>query len=406
MMILHVIATFQSLYYLCSWMQAYKGRGKAGRAGPKRQGGGVNADSDDDEAEGVDEQKAAGSAKGRGQGKDKSKPEAGVALIAPTEDKNNNHCEVCEDGGDLVCCDFCVCAYHEHCLRAKAEDLPDPYKCPKCTGDFNRLVNQYLCNPQTSIYPRDFCDLCGRESLDKDKGGAGLLVNCRTCDRAFHTFCAGETDELFEDNHHWSWKCPECTGTAAETFSWSRLILPVQPEPQAEGIFVEHHGTSAPASAFDPGLGNGLGGPEGAPAGRGNRGHGRGGKPGREGKAAASSRGASKGPVPEESAHEAAVAPQKKRGRPRKYPLSEPASSPAASEKTAKAFSRGQERPVQSESDGDDEGDGKQMQEVESSGRSPDKSTKSPEKGGGKGDEQATPSRQKRRRRIVDDDEP
>lgn len=60
------------------------------------------------------------------------------------DDGNNDYCEVCRGGGELVCCDFCECAYHGlKCLNAEAEDLPDPYKCPKCTGDLEIVKAEY-----------------------------------------------------------------------------------------------------------------------------------------------------------------------------------------------------------------------------------------------------------------------
>ena len=42
---------------------------------------------------------------------------------------------MCGDGGDLVCCDFCACAYHgPECLQTTVDELPDPWECPKCAG--------------------------------------------------------------------------------------------------------------------------------------------------------------------------------------------------------------------------------------------------------------------------------
>lgn len=373
-------------------IQALKAKVKAGRAGSRKRAEGLEADSDDDEADGVDDQKVGGSARGRVKGKDKPKPGAVVGLFAPAVDNNDDICKVCEDGGDLICCDFCEAAYHEHCLRAKAEDLPDPYRCPQCTGDLDRLVQQYLCNPQTSIYPRDFCDLCGREALDKDKGGLGLLVNCRTCDRAFHTICAAETDEIFNNNGHWCWKCPECTGTAAEVFTWNRLIMPAHAEPEAEGIFVEHNGAGSNTLAADTESGIESMGGEVSSTGRGDRsGRGRGGKARHGGRIASgqssSPGGGLKGVILGEEEPGSPVVPKKKgRGRPRKNPVPE-----------AEAC----DSPAKTDRDENEKGDSETMCSVDSSAQGTGSALKSPAK---EGQEEETPSRRKRRRCIIDDE--
>ena len=58
-------------------------------------------------------------------------------------DDNNDWCEICGGEGELVCCDFCECAFHAKCLDVKADDLPDPYKCPKCEGTLKEVKAEY-----------------------------------------------------------------------------------------------------------------------------------------------------------------------------------------------------------------------------------------------------------------------
>jgi len=43
-----------------------------------------------------------------------------------------------------VCCDFCECAYHDiKCLNVKADELFDPWACPKCAGNLTQVMDDY-----------------------------------------------------------------------------------------------------------------------------------------------------------------------------------------------------------------------------------------------------------------------
>jgi hypothetical protein len=374
--------------------QVPKSKGKPGRPGSKKRGD-EEADSEDEAGEGDDKKEPQVAKERRGTTKKE------LIMLAPAEDHNDDFCAVCHDGGDLVCCDNCSCAYHEHCLRAKAEDLPDPWHCPKCTGDFQKLFLQYMSNPQTSIQSRDFCDLCALEAADKEKGGRGPLVGCRKCNRAFHTICAGETDDIFTDNAHWRWECPECTGTAETVFAWSRLIVPVEPEPEAEGIFIEHKRAAAEAHVFKVDTEGVMGspGPQ-TPAGRG-RGRGRPPKGGDKAPMPPSaSKAASKSPG---NANAESAGPMKRgRGRPRKHPLPE---APPAAELPCSS-----QQQVTDHRDGDGDGDEGIDADMEMRGngsvRSPLKTQESPAKAGGMVDEELSQSGRKRRRlRTADEDD-
>jgi len=363
---------------------------------PKKRDVDENGDS---EYEIGNDQKGVGSAKG-------VKQKGAFKLLPQTEDHNHEYCEVCNDGGDLICCDVCPCAYHEHCLRAKAEDLPDPYKCPQCTGEFDKLLNQYMSHPQTSIMNRDFCDLCGLEASDKEKGGQGPLIGCNKCDHAYHTFCAGETEDLFKNNGHWCWECPECKGTAAEVFAWSRLIVPIEKEDAAEGIFVEHNKTVAVVLGDGVGLDTGGGGVlEEEPAARGKKSKGRGSKAGGRGdkadKAATpSGRAASKGAVYKDDDDEPDEdTPKKKfRGRPRKTSTQASENKPVRDRRARRSVGAGK-----GESDGGDEEDEEEGEVMKGAGsRSTGKSlVRSPSKSSSKtlrgGDDDTTPSKRRRR---------
>ena len=48
--------------------------------------------------------------------------------------EQSDECEVCHDGGDLICCDGCINAYHFHCIAPPLKVLPvGQWFCPECT---------------------------------------------------------------------------------------------------------------------------------------------------------------------------------------------------------------------------------------------------------------------------------
>jgi hypothetical protein len=52
--------------------------------------------------------------------------------VTATAWENQEFCHSCRDGGDLICCDFCVRSYHGVCLDLDIYQLPDPWRCPQC----------------------------------------------------------------------------------------------------------------------------------------------------------------------------------------------------------------------------------------------------------------------------------
>lgn len=53
-------------------------------------------------------------------------------------DQNDDWCAWCQEGGDLVCCDFCSNAFHPPCLEDRGYDVPEDnderWDCPECCG--------------------------------------------------------------------------------------------------------------------------------------------------------------------------------------------------------------------------------------------------------------------------------
>eukprot|EP01083_Nonionella_stella_P293457 998005_1 len=49
------------------------------------------------------------------------------------QERSSDDCVVCKDGGDLLCCDGCVNAYHLGCLNPPLKEVPQgKWFCPEC----------------------------------------------------------------------------------------------------------------------------------------------------------------------------------------------------------------------------------------------------------------------------------
>ena len=61
------------------------------------------------------------------------------------EDSNLEHCEVCQQGGEIILCDTCPRAYHLVCLDPALEDIPEEdWSCPQCETFLNSLNKEEL----------------------------------------------------------------------------------------------------------------------------------------------------------------------------------------------------------------------------------------------------------------------
>jgi SWI/SNF-related matrix-associated actin-dependent regulator of chromatin subfamily A member 5 len=84
------------------------------------------------------------------------------AKKAPVEPQS--HCQVCIDGGELVCCQLCPRAYHLKCLDK-------PFQAKAKSWQFN-------C-------PQHECADCSQKTTD----AGGMLYRCRWCERAYCEDC-------------------------------------------------------------------------------------------------------------------------------------------------------------------------------------------------------------------------
>mmetsp|Transcript_24916 Transcript_24916/g.29976 ORF Transcript_24916/g.29976 Transcript_24916/m.29976 type:complete len:566 (+) Transcript_24916:1335-3032(+) len=77
---------------------------------------------------------------------------------------HEDHCLSCQDGGELILCDFCPAAYHEECLIAMNFPLPGT----------KGLGTSWSC-------PHHTCATCNRKS----GAAGGLLFRCSVCPNAY-----------------------------------------------------------------------------------------------------------------------------------------------------------------------------------------------------------------------------
>ena len=60
-------------------------------------------------------------------------------------DEHNEVCEVCDTGGDLLCCETCTLVYHISCLRPKINSIPkENWSCCNCIIDVSFYTRLYI----------------------------------------------------------------------------------------------------------------------------------------------------------------------------------------------------------------------------------------------------------------------
>ncbi|XP_055007326.1 histone-lysine N-methyltransferase 2C isoform X1 [Boleophthalmus pectinirostris] len=140
-------------------------------------------------------------------------------------------CTVCEacgqatDPGRLLLCDDCDISYHTYCLDPPLQNVPkDSWKCKWCVtctqcgattpGLRCEWQNNYThCAPCASL---STCPIC---LLDYSEGT--VIVQCRQCDRWFHSSCQGLHSE--EDVEKVADSCFDCT--MCRTFKSTKAVM-------------------------------------------------------------------------------------------------------------------------------------------------------------------------------------
>lgn len=93
---------------------------------------GENDDDEDDDTEQVEAEEE----QSEPEQPQKQRSAKNSASKSKASDDHNEVCEVCEKGGDLLCCDTCTLVFHLECIRPKLSAVPKGrWSCPHCIVD-------------------------------------------------------------------------------------------------------------------------------------------------------------------------------------------------------------------------------------------------------------------------------
>ncbi|KAF7822642.1 increased DNA methylation 1 isoform X1 [Senna tora] len=112
----------------------------------------------------------------------KARKSGNQAVKADDDDKNDDSCGLCGDGGELICCDNCPSAFHLACLST--QEIPEGnWYCPNCT-----------------------CRICENFVNDKEASGDYDALQCVQCEHKYHGKCLNGRDKPEEEVSH-TWFC-------------------------------------------------------------------------------------------------------------------------------------------------------------------------------------------------------
>ncbi|KAG1680939.1 hypothetical protein FOA52_009898 [Chlamydomonas sp. UWO 241] len=107
----------------------------------------------------------------------KGKAPVSARQIAGRDYGHMDFCQVCWDGGNLLCCDYCPASMHPQCIDMTMADAA--------------AVKKWAC-------PQHSCATCGRNTA----AAGGLLFRCEACPNAFCEDCLPEEHEMVGECDH------------------------------------------------------------------------------------------------------------------------------------------------------------------------------------------------------------
>lgn len=94
---------------------------------------------------------------------------------------NQDHCQLCGDGGDLICCDKCPVSGHKECLGLNCKEAARPH---------------YSCN-------HHWCSKCEKTA----SSAGGFLYRCDACSKAYCDECLPDTAMQIYRNARYENEC-------------------------------------------------------------------------------------------------------------------------------------------------------------------------------------------------------
>ncbi|KAL1350050.1 hypothetical protein HN51_026506 [Arachis hypogaea] len=101
----------------------------------------------------------------------KARKSQNQAVKVDNDDRNDDSCGLCGEGGELICCDNCPSTFHLTCLST--QEIPDGnWYCTNCT-----------------------CRICGKLVMDKEASDGYDSLQCSQCEHKYHDKCLKERDK-------------------------------------------------------------------------------------------------------------------------------------------------------------------------------------------------------------------